>query len=250
MSSPETRIDQLAEQLEWDTSFFGISIARVKVPHLEANDWPLLLDWCRRQGIRCLYHEIASDDLSARRLAEDHGCRLADVRIILEHLAPDRVARKRHPLDIIVRTALPEDLSILETIARQTAVVSRFYLDPGFPRGSAAEMYARWVHVAYEREPSALLVAELAGDVAGFLVCKRCAAWGQIDLMGVRKTAQGRGIGRALVADALRWTAAQGLPAMRVVTQAHNIPGQRLYQGMSFRVVLVTLLYHRWFERS
>jgi len=250
LSLPEARIEQLAERLGWDTEFFGIAIARVQLPYIEAADWPLLLDWCRHQGIRCLYHEIASDDLPARRLAEDHGCHLADVRITLEHPAPGQITAPRISEAVVMRIPRADDRPALEAIARAIAVVSRFHLDPGFPRGAAAEMYARWVRGAYERDPSALLVAELAGDVVGFLACKRGERWGQIDLVGVRETAQGHGVGRALVADALRWTADQGLSAMRVVTQARNIPAQRLYQGLGFRTVAVTLLYHRWFGRS
>jgi len=244
----DDRVEQLARQLEWDSQFFSLEIARVTAPSLGAADWSLLLAWCRRQGVRCFYYEIASDDPIARRLAEEHGCHLADVRITFEHPAPSQVAKVRKSEAVVTRTAGTKDLPALEAIAREIAVVSRFHRDPGFPRGAAAAMYARWVRGAYEHDPSALLVAELSGEVAGFLACKRRADWGQIDLVGVREMAQRHGVGRALVRAALRWTADRGLPAMRVVTQAHNVPAQRFYQGMGFRTVAVTLLYHRWFE--
>jgi GNAT superfamily N-acetyltransferase len=55
-------------------------------------------------------------------------------------------------------------------------------------------------------------------------------------------------VGTALVQAALDWFRGQGLYSAQVVTQARNVPAQRLYQQMGFFTRRMTLYYHKWLD--
>jgi dTDP-4-amino-4,6-dideoxy-D-galactose acyltransferase len=89
----------------------------------------------------------------------------------------------------------------------------------------------------------------MEGKPAGYITCQLVnEQTGQIGLLGVDVTAQGRGGGRRLVTMALDWFAAKGVTRVIVVTQGRNIRAQRLYQKCGFMTASLQLWYHRWFE--
>ena len=52
----------VCEELPWDSSFFGVSIARVLSPRLDAAGAADVVEWCRERRIDCVYCLCALDD--------------------------------------------------------------------------------------------------------------------------------------------------------------------------------------------
>lgn len=234
--------------LPWDSSFFGIPIARVAADTLDTSRAALIDAWCREQGIRCLYFQARSDDPATIRCAEKNGCELVEVRMEYEHDNMMRMMeRKLLHSGFDFRDAIPADLPGLKSIARTGFTDARFYADGRFPQEKCDEFYQRWIEESCRSFADKVLVALQGVLPAGFITLKKENEIGRIALVGVDAKFRGRGIGQNLIRGAMEWALHEGLERLRVTTQARNIPSQRLYQRAGFRTHSVHLYYHKWF---
>lgn len=93
------------------------------------------------------------------------------------------------------------------------------------------------LHEALTATPSARFrVATIERQVVGYCVTGRAGRRGYLQRLAVRPEVQGRGIGRALVADSLRWLLRHDVQNTVVNTQVENERALQLYLGMGFRL--------------
>jgi len=238
------------EILDWDTTFFGFRVARVRGNTLTQERVRQMDAWCIRNGVRCLYFLARTDDADTAWLAGDNQFRLVDVRMTFEHRLPATVESARG--DTVVRQTSVEDVACLQTIARQSYHDTRFYFDPNFARHLCDSFYETWIKSSCKGYADRVLVAELDGAPAGYITCHldKQPHTGEIGLVGVSDQARGRGIGRTLVISALEYLSTQGMQKVRVVTQGRNYAAQRLYQRCGFLTTTVQLWYHKWYVHS
>jgi ribosomal protein S18 acetylase RimI-like enzyme len=78
-------------------------------------------------------------------------------------------------------------------------------------------------------------VATLDGRVVGYHVTGRAGALGYLQRLAVHPARHGRGIGTALVGDALDWCRRRGATSVLVNTQETNRRALRLYEQLGFR---------------
>jgi len=181
----------------------------------------------------------AADTAQAQR-AEAEGFRLTDVRVTL-----DAPAVTSEPA---VRPVREDDVARLRAIARSSHDDTRFYADERFPRERCDELYDTWIRRSCEGWADVVLVAERAGEAAGYVSVHRRESSGSIGLIGVDEAWRGRGVGEALVRGALAWCADADLPRCTVVTQGRNVAAQRLFERCGFRTSAVDLWFHKWFD--
>lgn len=239
------------ELLQWDTAFFGFRIARVCGDVLVPERIDQIDAWCRQNGIRCLYFLARSDDATTTRLAEDNGFRLVDIRMTLACQNSGSINAARDcPGHIQVRYAHPEDVPILQAIARESYCDTRFYYDANFPRQLCELLYKTWITLSCEGYADEVLIAILDGVPVGYVSCHldREHGAGRIGLVGVSNRVRGQGVGQMLVRSALDWFATQGVQEVTVVTQGRNCAAQRLYQRCGFWTQTVQLWYHKWYS--
>lgn len=79
-------------------------------------------------------------------------------------------------------------------------------------------------------------VAAEHGAVLGYAVCGRAGRRGYVQRLAVDPAAQGRGLGRALLVDGLRWLARRGATRAVVNTQVGNERALELYASFGFRL--------------
>jgi dTDP-4-amino-4,6-dideoxy-D-galactose acyltransferase len=253
--------------LPWDTEFFGFSIARVNGDTLVDDQVADIQEWCRAEGVRCLYFLARSGDPATIRAVASHGFSLVDLRLTLERdashssslsavgltspgIAPSLTGAGGAPTSSPIRPVCPADMAALQAIAQSAHRDTRFFSDPHFPRPLATAFYSTWIKLECQGRAQRVFVATGDEDEAlGYISCHLDAsgAVGQIGLMAVNRTAQGRGLGKVLVQAALAWFADQGVNQVSVVTQGGNIPAQRLYQSCGFRSASLRLWFHKWF---
>jgi ribosomal protein S18 acetylase RimI-like enzyme len=93
------------------------------------------------------------------------------------------------------------------------------------------------LHEAMTATPSARFrVATIDRRVVGYAVTGRAGHRGYLQRLAVDPTVQGRGLGRALVADSLRWLQRRGVTNAVVNTQVENERALQLYLAMGFRL--------------
>ena len=81
------------------------------------------------------------------------------------------------------------------------------------------------------------------GEAVGVVLTSALEGRGDLVYLGVVSEARGRGVGQALVAEAIRDTARMGLPALAVAVDAQNGPAWRLYAGAGFKEVRRRLVW-------
>lgn len=238
--------ESICEHLEWDSQFFGCRIARVKGTFLTEADIVNIRFWCEQNRIDCLYFLADPSDAQTSRLAESNNFHLVDVRVTL-----DRPVEAKHalgPSQSNIRGALERDIPTLRTIARVSHWDSRFYYDGNFPSSLCDALFEVWIERSCRGWARNVLVAEDGGEPVGYISCHLpTPKTGQIGLVGVGEKAQGKGLGKDLVVEALRWFTKQGVESVSVVTQGRNVRAQRLYQHCGFVTRRVELWFHKWF---
>ncbi|NVN99887.1 MAG: GNAT family N-acetyltransferase [Geobacteraceae bacterium] len=236
----------LIKLLEWDSAFFGKKIATVCDQKLCTKSIAAAVNKSLEERIDCLYLLVSAEDSSAVRDIEENGFHMVDIRVTLSRgITPDK--SKWTPLSADIRLAKSEDIPALSLIAAAGHTDSRFYSDPGFPRELCDRLYATWIEKSCNGYAQAVLVAEHDGEAAGYTSCHiNPDGSGQIGLVGVGENFQGKGLGKSLISESLRWFASQGCSKVLVVTQGKNVGAQRLYQKNGFLTDSVQLWYHRW----
>jgi ribosomal-protein-alanine N-acetyltransferase len=81
------------------------------------------------------------------------------------------------------------------------------------------------------------LVAEEAGAILGYLVARTAGDEAEVLDVAVTPAARGRGIGRALLAEALRRLRARGARRAYLEVRESNAAARRLYQSLGFAAV-------------
>jgi ribosomal protein S18 acetylase RimI-like enzyme len=87
-----------------------------------------------------------------------------------------------------------------------------------------------------------LVAVDPAGDFTAFCECSidreewarggRRTGW--VEYVGVRQDLQGRGLGRAIVGEALRWLRLHDAQTAALITMGTNIAAQRMYKAVGF----------------
>jgi dTDP-4-amino-4,6-dideoxy-D-galactose acyltransferase len=231
---------------EWDSRHWGLRIAQVEGSRLTPKSAASIRSWCESRAIDCVYF-LADDDPETLRLAEGAGYRRVDTRVTLEREPEASPAGAEG----IVRLFEPNDLPVLCRIARSSHHATRFYRDGRFPGPKCDDLYETWIRKSCGGEAQAVFVAAPDGPAKGYLTCHLDEpAEGKIGLMAVAEDARGKGLGRALVREALRWFGARSVRRVSVVTQGDEGGARRFYESCRFAVCSVQVWYHGWLREA
>lgn len=244
---PETsrHHDPICEWLDWDSTFFGLAVGRVRGVGLDGASAKHVERWAADHGVRCLYLLVDVADMAAVRQAERHGYRLVDVKMTYEATLNELrrlVPEERMP---VLREAVPEDIPACEAIARRTFRESRFHNDPGFTEAQCNELYAAWIRRSIEGWADFVTVLGPVGAPYGYMTCHLS---GRMGIAALHEDRRGRGEGLALYQAGFDWFVAHRIEPMLLVTQGANLGSQRLFRKANARLTNVSLWYHRWFD--
>jgi ribosomal protein S18 acetylase RimI-like enzyme len=223
------------EPQPFETEFLGGPVFRLDVetatrPEALERGVPDLLRRARAAGARLVSCRLraACQPLIDALVAIDF--REIETLLTFERALSDLPPR---PAGLDAALARPRDAAACIAIARTAFTTDRFHADPRIARAAADALKARWVENGLNGRADATFVARDRGRTVGFNLCLLRGDFAVIDLIAVRPDAQGRGFGRALVAESLHHYAPV-VRAMRVGTQATNAASIGLYRSMGF----------------
>lgn len=231
---------------------FGVRVALVDA--LTTAGLEGVLARCAAEGAALLIARCPARDLPAVHALEAAGARLMDTLVYYSRaLGPDAPPLPPPPAEAAIRAARPEDADRVEAIAAAAfaGYDSHFHADPRLDRAACDAVYTSWARnsVLVPGVADAVLVAEVAGALAGFLTLKWAeAATGEGPLYGVAPEFQGQGLGQALLHHGLRWFAARGAAGMQMSTQVTNARSQTAWIRQGFRPDHALYTFHRWFD--
>ena len=236
----------LCERLDWDSRFFGISIARAMPPQVNAETCGAILDWCHAESVDCLYL-LADENRDAMRVLECASFSRVDERVTLELQPIPPVSSP--PADS--RAARESDIPALREIAATAHRDSRFYHDSHFDRQRCDELYRVWIEKSCRGWADHVTVVERDGHAIGYLtVHLREGDSASIGLVGVNAAYRRQGIGARLMGGALSWISSRSVTRVWTATQGRNAASQGFFQNAGFRQTGRAIWYHRWFSPS
>jgi mycothiol synthase len=171
----------------------------------------------------------------ARALAAAAGLR-AERTLLRLRWSPAAVPPTDPPPGITIREFRSKDLAaVLEVNGRAFADhPEQGALDvAGFERRAASAWF----------DPAGLLVAEQAAEIVGFHWTKVEDGIGEVYVLGVDPTAQGRGIARALLAAGLAQLASRNVSAVDLYVEGDNRAALALYAEVGFVEAARDVLY-------
>lgn len=109
---------------------------------------------------------------------------------------------------------------------------------------------ARYIEEDVREQPDGVFVAEMEGEVVGYITTRRDneSGIGLIPNMAVAVGLRGQGIGRRLIHHALDSFRRHGLSYARIETLEQNPVGQSLYPSFGFREIARQIHYGLWLE--
>lgn len=217
--------------LEFESGVFGAPVGRVAPDPEGAELATLTTGWL-------VSARIDADDQGAARELSDAGFKAIETLVTLQ-----RPLSGSLPVPDGVRLAIGEDTDACLAIARRAFVHDRFHADARVPDAGADLLKETWVRNSLSGRADAVLVAQVDGQVAGFVTCMVNSDAAVIDLIAVGPSCQGQGIGTRLVQGALaHYTGRKAL--MRVGTQDTNTHSLALYEGQGFTRAHAQVTYH------
>ena len=197
-------------------------------------------------GVRFLSVRLPEDAIAAL-----HAVEAAGFRIIESFLTFGRKTAGEIPFnggsDFHVRLAQPDEMEEVAAIAHRAFESFRLRVDPQIPESRARHSRREWVRNGFKGRAEAIYVSESENRIVGFALLRSKAGTektGEIELIAVDPAFHGRGLGKALVAEAIRHY--QGKTSeIHVGTQAKNLQAIGLYTRMGFSVIRSELSFHR-----
>jgi RimJ/RimL family protein N-acetyltransferase len=139
-----------------------------------------------------------------------------------------------------MRIAGPGDAAALLRLKQRLDRETSFMLLEAGERDTSVQVLARQLEYMAGSGNSVVIVAEIGGDLAGYVELagrefRRNQATAEV-VIGVLAEASGRGVGSGLLAEAKRWAVVHGLHRLELTVMTHNRRAVDLYQRAGFRV--------------
>ena len=180
------------------------------------------------------------------RFLEELGFYLIDTNVTLKRIVDSQIVKTRIRDDhgIEIRYANNSDREGTVSVGNSTFIYSRFHLDPWFSNDLANIIKAQWVSNYFEgKRGEQMVVASMKDKIVGFLqILKPRNDHFIIDLIGVDKEYQRRGIARRMIDYAIQNN--KDIQYIVVGTQIGNIPSIKLYQQMDFFFENAKYVFH------
>jgi ribosomal protein S18 acetylase RimI-like enzyme len=237
----------LVRYLQWDSDFFGLSVASLDGGHLQAETSKVAFDWCMKEKIRCLYFLANGTDSQTLQYAYKAGFKFVDVRVEMEFDLRNLQKTQVPSLEIKPVTKRVE-LGCIQTLARKSHTDSRFFKDLNFNRTKCEKLYEKWINSDFERGNIFGFFPDEKEIVKGYITfTMESLAVARIGLIAVQNHYRGRGVGSELLNKTIATSRKLNAKKIIVVTQATNTSAIKLYEKAGFRISDVKLWFHKWF---
>lgn len=226
----------MVEKLTWDSKFFKRKIGKLTLTSPSQDQIETAVEKAKGEGFKYLICKIQSRETALIKVLESSGFYLSDKGVIWS-IRTDRFIHKDiHNSSGIrksIKVAAEKDIPMLKEIGKSLFTDSRFYSDPFFSKKEADKLYRKWIENSVKKE-TADIVFFIPGK--GFITCKRSGNTGEIILIGVKPGFRGKGIGSALIGEAMRWFKDKRVNTVSVRTQIKNLKAMNFYLTSGFYI--------------
>ncbi len=233
--------------LEWDSNFFGITVARILPDRLTRGELEQTLDVMKKSDVGLAYWASNPDDDESQFAAKIGNGFLADKKVTFTV----NLDQFKEPVAILgweieeYLDAVPDD--DLEALAIQAGIYSRYSIDARMPAGKFLELYKLWILNSVKRQiADAVLVVRHSGKIVGMVTVGEKNGRSDIGLIAVDASMRGKNLGVSLVYAATEWGRRKGFTIAQVVTQGENSAACKLYEKCGYAIDKTEYFYHFW----
>jgi len=234
-----------------DEARFGVRTARAM--DVTADQLPEIFEFCSYQNVQFLIARCSTRELNTLQAMESAGFLIMDTLIyfyfdLLRKTLPER-------RQVTIRSVRPQDIEVIADVARQAfrGYESHYHADLRLDRSACDDLYVDWAVRSCTQKDMAdeVLVAEANNEVFGFLALKSTGN-NEADcrLYAVSHQTQRKGVGQALLIEALYWGKSKGLNALMISTQITNIASQKSCIRVGFEPYCSFHTFHKWFHKD
>ncbi len=232
--------------LNWDSEIFECGVAKILPERLEEKELRATLEQLKKQNIKLVYWASDSQDISSQQAARICNGFLADKKVTyLMSLSNYHNVKLADDLIHEYKEATPS--AVLEMLALESGMYSRFKADPNISDAIFEKIYKLWVANSVNKQVAlSVLVAKKDQQLAGMVTLGDKNKRGDIGLLAVHPEYRGLSIGSALVYAAQQWFIAHDFKESQVVTQLDNKPACALYEKCGYSIEKTENFYHFW----
>ena len=237
----------LIRYLQWDSDFFGLSVASLDGGHLQAETSKVAFDWCIKEKIRCLYFLANGRDSQTLQYAYKAGFKFVDVRVEMEF--DFRNLQKTHAPSLEIKPVTKVvELGCIQTLARKSHTDSRFFKDLNFDRIKCEKLYEEWIDRDFEKGNVLGFFPDDRENIKGYITfTMESSDVARIGLIALEDQFRGQGVGAELLNITIAMSKKLKTKKLIVVTQATNTSALRLYEKAGFRISDTKIWFHKWF---
>lgn len=231
--------------LDWDSNFFGVTVARIEEPDLNEHELSKILFELTTSRVNLVYwpskRELKNE--VAKKLNGNFVDKKTTFTINFNTLFFD----KTPPTDKIESYTKCMSISDIKSLAIQSGEYSRFAKDLNILREKFVALYSIWINRSLNREiAEEVLVIKDGEKIVGMVTLGNKNGLGDIGLIAVDSNYRGKKYGEKLVRAAQYWFIENKYKFGQVVTQGANIPACNLYKKCGYSIEKIEYFYHFW----
>jgi ribosomal protein S18 acetylase RimI-like enzyme len=235
------------EILEWDSDFFGFSVARIVPDELDYNNLKEVLAEMKKEKVSLAYWASCRTDEYSRKMAEDLGGFLTEKKITYLIILESLNKKSLRFADMVEIYKDDKPNSDLEKLIIEGGVYSRFYVDPKISREKYEALHKLWIANSTNKSiAKAVLIIRKHSRIVGFVSLGEKTGRGNIVYIAVDANIRGKGLGGALMNSAHSWFISNGYKYAQAETQEANIIACRMYEKFGYNIDKVQNFYHFW----
>lgn len=236
----------------FDSSVFGKNVYRVSIDPLIDTIHELKNEIQKFNNV--IFYCFIPVDSRYIDIVENLDFHLVSIRNTYVHRGIDFLHETKiidsHPSCIVKEftkeTSISQDS--IQSFANLIGQVNRYYKDEKIPKDQSQAIYVRWIEnslwnglasksffIFFEDNPVGICTTRLSDDHMD----------ARIDLFGILPQFRGRGFGKLLLFEAMKYLYANKPKRVWVATAGENIQANRFFQRNHFLLSNVELVYHK-----
>jgi len=229
------------EILQWDTDFFGYTVAKINYPILNINNCVDVIELLKKNKVVLGYY-FSSESLSLYKVP-GYKIKLVDKKITYS---------KNNNLSAVFSPNVRFFESKIVTqelinLSIQSGEYSRFKKDRRIKKEKFEEMYRLWIINSVNKKiADAVLVSEEKNKIIGSVTLAEKSNAASIGIIAVDRNYRGKGIGKSLMISAESWAVSKGLRSVEVDTQKANKGACNFYESCGYSMTRLKYVYHFW----
>ncbi|MFL2143619.1 GNAT family N-acetyltransferase [Ruoffia sp. FAM 20857] len=234
----------LIEKLEWDTNYFGVDSAIIKLYDTLLEEEQDNLVQISKEFNFVTIANICNNPLNNQWINTKTPSIMVDINIQFEKEILDK---NKNDKNIFVKNQLENNVQLLK-LAENSFNYSRFMNDPYLNKEKARKIYYNWTLNSFRKDNKYFVYYKDEESIYGFILFSMDKLSATVELIAVDENYRGKNLGTRLIKALENYVLEQKKYRIKVGTQINNIPAINFYINNKFKMKSISSTYHLWWN--